>query len=346
MVASSAVCVACAGPLLAVGDAKADDRTAATAAAVVPGALVHGSGHWTLGRRDTARMLLYGELVGIGAMGAGFGTLYVTGASRKIAAPAIASAIFGTGLFVVSWLADIDGSATDGLGQPRRVLPPIEASLGLRFVKQPAFADQALVVTGFDLRLGRVRVSPEGWFGAGRVNERLRLETAYRFAGATTRRAPDGSFIDVTVAGVRHAFPADRFATSSVELGVSGRYDLARIHLPGSFADGSIGYALMRHDYAGAPSDATEQLLARWAYGVWIGRPSSTWGEVSVFYEHRHDGYAAGFVQPGLFSGVLGSFGGRALAWLTEDLGALAEAQIGAGIVAGASVLVRQPVMP
>jgi hypothetical protein len=331
--------------LLAARDAQADDRAKATAAAVLPGAVVHGAGSWVAGRRDTARTLLYAELVGIGAMGAGFGTLYASGGSRKIAAPAIATAIVGTGLFVVSWLADIEGVATDGLGEPRRVLPPIEASLGVRFVEHPAFAYRTFVTTGFDLRLGRVRVSPEGWFGAGHANERLRLETAYRFAGATTRRSADGSFVDLTLAGVRHAFPPERFTMSSAEVGVSGRYDLARIDLPGSFVDGSIGVAFARHDYTGAASDATEQLLARWAYGVWLGRPSSTWAEVSAFYEHRHDGFAGGFVQPGLFSGVLGSFGGRALAWLTEDLGAIAEAQVGAAIVIGASVVVRQRVV-
>ncbi len=100
---------------------------------------------------------------------------------------------------------------------------------------------------------------------------------------------------------------------------------------------------------AGTPSEGTEQLLARWAYGVWIGRPTASgapWAEVSGFYEHRHDGYAGGLKMPGLFSGVLGSFGGRALAWLTEDVGALVEGQVGSALVLGGSVLVRQRVSP
>lgn len=336
--------------------ARADDgRAPATAAAVVPGVVAHGSGHWVRGRKGTARTLLLGELVGLGAMGAGASVLYFSGASRRLAAPAIALSIVGSGLFVASWLADLYGASTDEpTGEPRVVLPLVEASLGYRYVRDPAFAYRGFVTTGFDLRFGRVRVSPEGWFSAGHANERLRLAAAYRFVGPTTR-APrsagtDGSFVDLELAGVRHAFPPERFTMTGGELVVAGRLDLARVAptLRGSFFETSLGVALARHSYAveGRAADGAEQLLGRWAYGLWLGRPSSVWAEVSAFYEHRHDGYAGGLKLPGLFSGVLGSFGARALAWLSEDLGALVEAQAGSAAVVGASVLVRQAVTP
>ncbi len=319
----------------------------------MPGFVLHGSGHWVRSQRAVARRLFVTELVGLGALGAGGSVLYFSGASRKLVAPASVVAILGAGLFVASWLADIGGSATEPLGEPRLVLPTIESSLGYRFVDDPAFAYRSFLVTGLDLRVGKVRLSPEGWFGAGHANERLRLGAAYRFLGPTTRgAAEDGSFLDLEVAGVRHAFPPERFTMTSIEIGVAGRLDLARLAptLRGSFFDASVGYALARHRYAvaGSPDEGNEQLLARWAYGMWIGRPTSgaTWAEVSAFYEHRHDGYAGGLKLPGLFSGVLGSFGGRAIAWLTQDLGALVEAQVGSALVLGASVLVRQPVSP
>ena len=213
-------------------------------------------------------------------------------------------------------------------------------------------------MSALDLRLGRIRIAPEGWFGLGHANERVRLLGGYRLAGAlpasTSGTAPaaarDGSYLDLEVAGVRHAFPPERFTMTSIELGAAGRLDLARIDpaLGGGFLDGALGWALARHSYRvrGAPDDAFDQLLARWGFGVWVGRPAGIWGEVSAFYEHRHDGYAGGLKLPGLFSGVPGSVGGRALAWLTADLGGLVEAQVGSAVVLGASVLVRQRVTP
>lgn len=334
--------------LLGSSSAHADDRTRAVAAAAVPGLVLHGSGHWVMGQKRVARTLLLTEAAGLGAMGSGASILIGSGFSRKLVAPASGLVILGVGLFLVSFLADLEGTIAPPLGEPRVVLPIVETSLGYRYVSDPVFAYRSFVATGLDLRVGKLRVSPEGWFGAGHPNERLRLAGAYRFAGPTTKRARDGSFVDAEVAGIHHAFPPERFSITSLELMVAGRLDLARIGstLRGSFVDAALGYGLARHRYAvrGSPEDGNDQLLARVGYGVWIGRPTSTWAEVSAFYEHRHDGFAGGLDMPGTFSGVPGNFGARAITWLTEDLGASLEAQFGHAFVAGASVLVRQPI--
>jgi hypothetical protein len=339
----------------------ASGRALPVAVAVVPGALVHGAGHLAAGDPDGARTLLFLEGVGLGAMALALATLVASGASRRIVAPAAAVGIAGSGLFFGSWFGDVYGTATPdrARGEPRTVLPAVEASLGYRHVVDPTFSYRSFLVSALDLRLGRVRLAPEGWFALGHANERVRGLVSYRVSGplpASPRgeapeRARDGSFVDLEVAGVRHAFPPERFAMTQLELGVAGRLDLARVYrsLGGSFLEGSLGYALARHDYAaeGAPVDTFDQLLARWAYGVYVGgRDSSRRAEISLAYEHRHDGYAAGMKLTGLLSGVPGNAALRALAWLTPELGGLVDVQVGSAWVFGGSLLVRQAVLP
>lgn len=356
--AASALSPAPADAASAPPPAPGAPRSLALVTAFFPGLAL---GHWVAGDPQTMWTLLAVEGAGVLAMGAGLGALVATGASRKLVAPSAGLVIFGAGLFAASWLADVYGVAAPrrGTGAPRTDLPAIETSVGYRHVVDPVFAYRSFLAMAFDLRLGALRLRPEGWFGAGHANERVRFAAAWRFAGprpATLAGAPpapsrDGSFLDLELAGVRHAFPPERFAITSLELLLSGRLDLARLlrSLEGSFVEGSIGGALARHAYdaPGEPVGAAEQLLARWAYGLYAGRPGSpVRGEASVFYEHRHDGFAAGAKLPGLGSGVPGSVGLRGLAWLSSELGALAEIQAGSAWVFGASLLLRQPVRP
>ena len=71
-----------------------------------------------------------------------------------------------------------------------------------------------------------------------------------------------------------------------------------------------VGIALQAYAYdtSAASADIGELLLARFGYGMYIGRRGGPRGEVSLYYDHRHDDFAAGLKTAGLVSGVAGSF--------------------------------------
>lgn len=331
----------------------APDRTIPTVLSLVPGVFAHGVGHLARGDHTTGKRLLMAEGVGAAAVATGFVGLFATGGSRKFAAPFALLAIGGVGLFATTWFADVYGAAVERpTGSPETIVPTVESSLGYRYVYDPSMAYRNFVVTSLDARVGRLKLRPEGWFGAGTGNERLRLGASWRFAGARPGSEPaaDGSTFDIELAGVRHAYPSERFTITSLEATALGRLDFRVVSpsLRGTFGEASAGLAFGRHDYAvpGATPDATDMLLARFAFGVYLGEPRSgrPFGEASLYYDHRHDGYAGGLKMGGLGSGVVGSFGARAVTYFTPEFGLLAEGAVGSAWIGGLSVLVRQPV--
>jgi hypothetical protein len=330
-------------------------KAAAVGVAIVPGALVHGAGHYVLGQPRTANRLLLAEGLGIGAIGLGGVTLAASGASRYLVAPAAGVTIAGFGLFAVSWLADIYGTAAPagGFGVPRRFVPLVETELGYRAIYDPVFTHRHLLVMGIDARFGAFRVSPTAAFALDDAQARFRLAAAYRFFGpkpSPEPRARDGSFVDVEVAAVRNRYARERFSATGPEAFALGRLDLARIGptLQGSFAEFGLGIgaqAIRYEDARDAGADWTTLLLGRIGFGVYVGRAPresyARWGEVVLYYDHRHDNYAAGLKTGGLGSGVLGHFGLRGLAYVTDTWGIACEVQAGSAYVGGLSLLAR-----
>lgn len=324
----------------------------AIGAAVLPGAIVHGSGHFAAGDPATGLTLLAAQGVGVGMLGVGLGTVVASGASRKLVGPAAALIAFGGGLWFLTWLADIYGvSAPDaGTGSPRRELPVLETSTGYRYVYDPVFRPRGYVVESADLRLGRLRLRPEAWFAASDSVSRIELRGAGRIYGPLPRgagrtRAPDGSSLDMEAAVSRHGFPAESFEIGAVEAQLAGRLDLARVSstMRGSFAEASAGVALTRvaYDVARASPDFSELLLARFAWGLYLGNPSGVWGEALVYYDHRHDGVLGGARLAGLGSGVPGSVGVSGKMYFTREWGVALDAGAGSGWMGGLSLLVR-----
>ncbi len=103
------------------------DRALATGAAVVPGVIVHGAGHYVLGDSGTAGKLLLAEGIGLGMVAVGGTGLFLTGASRYTVGPLAAISMFGVGVFSLSLIADVYGVATADQAPPARV-----AASGLR----------------------------------------------------------------------------------------------------------------------------------------------------------------------------------------------------------------------
>jgi hypothetical protein len=325
-------------------------RAAHVAAAVGPGAVVHGAGHVAAGRTATAEKLALAQGVGLGGMVFGLGGLALTGASRYLVAPFALTTIAGGALFFLPWAADVYGTAThpDGSGHAPTFAPLLVSELGHRYVYDPQFRYRHFLVQGADLRLGRLRVAARGWFALDDENARVRLLVGHRLSGPTpTSRAPDGSFVDVEAAFTHHRFDSDGFRVVTGEVALAGRRDLARLdaNLTGAFVEGGAGLALQRFEYRipsmTLPADHEDLLLARFGFGFYLGS-GERWGEALLFYDHRHDDYAAGLKVPGLGSGVAGHLGAEAR-WFFGALGVRGEVQAGSAWLGGVSLLVREP---
>jgi len=90
--------------------------------------------------------------------------------------------------------------------------------------------------------------------------------------------------------------------------------------------------------------NASSLLLAHTGFGVYLGqRPPdpSLGGEIELYYDHRHDGFAGGLRARGLGSGVPGHFGLRGQYVVSSGWGLRAEAQVGSAWVLGLSALLR-----
>ncbi len=316
---------------------------------IEPGIFVHGAGHAAAGKPKTAEHLLIAEGVGFGTLLVGTGGLALTGASRYTVAPFALLMIGGGSLFAVSWAADVYGvtvSESDR-GTALVAAPRLESAIGIRAVHDPQFRYRNFLVESFDLRLGRLRLAPSAWFALDDDNARERLLAAWRLSGPLPSAEPavDGSFVDVEVAGTSHRYVSDGFETKTGEVSVNARFDLTRFDsgLRGTFAEGGVGFGLQRIEYdipgTGVPADLEQLLLARAAFGAYLGRGN---GEVSLYYDHRHDDFAAGLQLTGLGSGVLGHFGVDARYFTDSGLGIIGDAQIGSAYLFGASLAFRQ----
>ncbi|MGC4086864.1 MAG: hypothetical protein QM756_02990 [Polyangiaceae bacterium] len=341
-------------PTVASAAEPADDRPSpgkravAAGAAVVPGALLHGAGHYTLGARSTARDLLLFEALGLGMVLGGGSVIVLTGASRYLVGPAAGITVMGFGLFSTSMLADVYGSVSpdaDAAQRRRPLLPRLETELGYRRVEDVQFAHHDFWAQGLRLNHGAFGFGWLGMFSLQADNARYRAEASYRFIDGLDR-------LELTAGFVRHAFLAERFSMTSGELSLLGRYDLARIGktLSGAFAEFGLGYArgVIDYDLIGqrVPVDGYDLLLARFGFGVRLRGLSAAGSEALLYYDHRHDDFAAGLKVTGLGSGVAGHFGAQTKWYFNSSLGVLADVSVGSAWVFGASLLLRQGAKP
>ncbi|KYF63221.1 hypothetical protein BE11_46970 [Sorangium cellulosum] len=323
-------------------------RALAATGAVIPGLLVHGSGHVLLGEGRTGLSLLALGGAGTGLMIGGLAGAAVTGASRRVIAPVVLTTVTGAGLFGITLLADLYGvlAPEGGTGSAPSALPWVETQLGVAYVHDPTFAYRTFVVPGMDLRLRSLRLSGAGWFALNDDNARLRAETAYRFLGPGTPdgpRAADGSFLELEAALTHHRYTSDGFSITTGEVTLQGRLDLAHIGptLRGSFAEMGWGIGVEAYRNGRRPLEGNELLTPHFGFGMYLGHEGYPRGEAKVVYEHRHDGYAAGAKITGLGSGVPGHLGLQGRVYASPGWGVLAEVQAGSAYVGRLSLLLR-----
>lgn len=331
-------------------------RALPAAAAVVPGLVVHGTGQLALGESRTGKNLLLMESIGLGLFLAGGATIVFTGASRYFVAPAATATMAGFGLFSTSYLADVYGSlAEDGGATLSRYRAPArwETELGYRRVSDSQFGYRDFLVQRVSRQIGSLRLSPSGWFDWRGDTARYRAEGQYRLAGVTEEPAPtDLSYVDVTLGFVHQRHRPEHFTKSLAELSLDGRYDLARLGrtLRGSFIELSAGYAMSRIDYdlrgLSVPHDLEHLLLGRIGFGVTLRGLSAPGSELLLYYDHRHDDYAAGLKIRGIGSGALGHFGLSGRWFVSDSIGIAGDVQAGSAYIGGASLLFRAAAAP
>ncbi len=312
--------------------------------ALAPGFLLHGSGVFAIGERETALRLLALEGVGLFGMVAGTAVLAWTGASRRLTGAVSAVLMLGTGLFLTSMAADLYGAITGGTGAgPALRSPRVSLALGYRYVHDKQFAYRNLTRISAGVGLSRWQLDATSWVALDDANQRARLSTAYRpygpIAGASNAR--DGSFVSVALAGTYHGYETEGFRTLTAEATVTGRYDLERLGRPlrGSFAEAQLGWGMefYHYDVPGLSfgEDVSDMLLGGFAWGVYLGEASTTHGEIALFYDHRRDDYTGGVV-----SGFAGHFGLRGQVLFCPDergsgWGVSAELEIGTAFFGG-----------
>jgi hypothetical protein len=322
---------------------------AAKGAAIFPGLVLHGTGHLVAGDRRTAYRLMALEGAGLGLTAAGFATLAATGASRHLSPPIFATPVAGVGLFIISWLADVQGVTmpAGGRGAPLPSAPVLEARLGTRYVYDPTIAYGTLVGPALDLRWRRWRLSPGAWIATAGHNVRANLEAGFRFVGPRPGAlAADGSYVEAVLGATHHRF-RENFDLTVLEAEARGRVDLRRLgpSLSGSFAEWGLGLGwALTHFHVGArETDADGLLLARFGYGLYFGQAPGRTGEVMAYYDHRHDDYAGGLKLTGLGSGAAGHVGLEGTFYFLARWGLRIEAQAGSAYLAGLALVHRSP---
>ncbi len=326
-------------------------------AAVFPGVLLHGSGTWLQGRTLTSQRLLALEGVGLlGTFASGF-VLFQTGAARNLVGPTALVAVAGVTTFGLSFLANLYATwaPREGFGEPRRRLPLLESALGYTYVYDPQFAFRHFVTTRLDARLDAWHLSLGTAHAPDQDNQRYELAAGFRLWDAmgdiesplrafspsdVARGSPrDGSYLEPRAGFSEHRYDGSGFFTRVLELELEGRVDLQRL-LPdvrGAFFQlgAGVGQQWFVFDLPGvSATDTSSLLLAHAGFGMYLGqRSGGLGGELELYYDHRHDGFAGGLRARGLGSGVAGHFGVRSQYALSPRWGLRAEAQAGSAWV-------------
>ncbi|MGM0557824.1 MAG: hypothetical protein ACQEVA_15675 [Myxococcota bacterium] len=286
-------------------------------ASLVPGVLLHGSGTFVAGDRETGLKLLKWQGISTLALAASFTELVLTGASRKTIWLSAPTVLLSFGTFTQTWLADIYGafSGAHSTGSAALALPKLRLDVGYRYVFDPQFDYRNFTYLAAEFWVDRVRVSSQNWLALDDANVRTGLLGDWRIIGPThDEYASNGSTLDLRM-GARFArFGGEGFSVLTPEVQMRGRLDLGEVgrSLEGAFADASVGLGFEVYDYdaAGLPfgSDVNSLLLGGFGFGLYhdVGNPG---GEVRLYYDHRHDTYAGGAHLSDLGGGVPGYFG-------------------------------------
>jgi hypothetical protein len=174
-------------------------RVLAGAAAIVPGVVVRGAGHFVAGDRATAKRLLLIEGAGLLLIAAGGIPIGLSGAAGETM-PGLALLLPGTALLFTSIAADVWGAAGGASVAGEPLMPDALAlSAGYTAVVDPRVPFTHLATAAVDARHGRALGAVEAWYGDG--GWRAGLTGGVRLTGPRPgQRRDDASSVDLTAA--------------------------------------------------------------------------------------------------------------------------------------------------
>ncbi len=278
-------------------------------AALFPGVILHGSGHFAAGDTESALDLLALEGAGFLALAASLYYLSVTGASGRTIAPIMPVVTSGMSLFVYSWFADIYGSfAGNRMLSDAAPTDIIHDDSGYGFVYDPQFAYRNFATLKMEFKHRAFYASPQLWLALDDANSRVALELSYQLIG---RYGPFGKTqknwfnLHFVNRFGWHRYGTERFEKKWLDAAVAGRIKPGSIwkSLTGSFVSYEFGYNAEWVTFlidADIPVLYSSQFLFRSGFGFFLGNM----GELEIYYNHRKDYFAGG-----LGSGFMGFVG-------------------------------------
>ncbi len=322
-------------------------RVLAGAAAVVPGVVVRGAGHYVAGDRRTAKRLLLIEGAGLVLAAAGGIPIGVSGAAGETM-PGLALLLPGSALLFTSVAADFWGAAGGASLAGEPLMPDaLSLSAGYTAVLDPRLPFTNLATLGVDARRGRGLAAASTWYGDGAW--RAALTGGVRLFGPRPgERRADASSFDGVVTVAEERRDAGGYAITAGDVGVRGRLDLVRLapSLRGSHVRGGIGLGAERIRYhATDVADLSGLITAHFAWGFTLGDGGPRALEAELYYEHRRDTLAGGVTLPTPGNGFVGYFGATATAW-RDRWGLTTTAEVGSAWVLSLAARMRITELP
>ena len=296
-----------------------------TIAAVVPGLLLHGAGHYAAGDKKTALKLLKWQALGVGLGVVSAAFLRYSGGSRYGNELSIPMAVSGAGLIINTFIADVYGSAGGSRILGYKEPGSQAASLSYAYIHDPQFSYRHFSRVSARFVHQSFRIEPLLWTALDDDNQRARLPVRYRFLSNRS-----GEYLEATSAFTYHHFGSESFSTYLGEASLGARVEMRRLgeSLRGSFTTMSVGagYQTTAYGVDGVSSDSIGLLLGHFGYGFYLPRA----GEIETYYEHRRDTFTAGSSPSSRNgSGFLGHFGVRMRQPLSKRFVLQAQAEIG-----------------
>lgn len=307
--------------------------------AIVPGVVVHGIGSWTVREKRAAKKLLIGEGAGL-VLAAGAGLLVGGSGGSPYTVPAIPLVVAGTGLFLQSWFTDIYVAAGGkSIVEWQRAPAPWQVELGTSWLHD-AYRERALLRGGGRVELGRIDLGAYALADAVGDSQIGQADVRVRLLGpaATGESIKNGSRLSLRAGTRYHRDDPDHVTQWTTEVAIDGRLDLERIDetFRSSFVEFGTGVGLVHVGYGNGAHDWSSELLARFAWGAYLGGH----GEAMLFYEHTRDGLVGG-LPAWRASGFLGSVGALLDLRVRGPWGARGELEIGNAYLTTLSLVYR-----
>lgn len=322
-----------AAPELATGPADRPGSVLAALAAVFPGVLLPGAGHFVLGEREAGKNFLVLDAVALVLMGVGFGGQAVSGGADRLSPLTLTPAVAGIALVSVGWLADLLGAAHGTRPWLEPHDPPGSLSLAAGYTG--LFGAQLGFHHGLGLdaswRYGSFSAQPWGlfdpslsYYGAG---AKLALVLWRDADDAVTR-------LTARAAVAHHRFRFDRYSTTVGELHGELRLNLRHLSptLHNVWMLVRLGAGLEGFAYDAKPFDWAD-LSPVLVLEVGGGARVHERVVVEFLYRSRKDELPGGIVIPGLFDSYLGMFELSGRVTLTERFAVLAGLRYGNGLM-------------